>query len=360
MTIAFLCAPTPNMIRPSYLGRALLRRGHEIHVLVPPSRREPQLYGLEQFAIPVHRCPPGGGPGAVLSHLREIAPEVVHCMDAGRATLPATLRYCRRSATLSVVDMPDRLVQWRRLRSKLAWIYEYLALAQADAVIVASQDLLAFYQRRRPRARLAYLPFGLDLDFFEQHRHLAAEIRARYGSLKLLTYLGALVPQYTPIEALAMARVLAQRRQDFRLLYLGRGPQQAQLERQADAWGLARLVEFVGFVPEEMLPGWLSASDVLLLPIADNAANRYRCPQKAFWYLGAGRPIVANPVGEVYRILADEALYYRFGVPHDFADQVEYALSGSAPIPSPARLAAHSWEARADCYERLLSSLRGG
>lgn len=360
MKIAFLCAPTPNMIRPSYLGRALLRRGHEVHVIVPPSGKAPELYGLEQFPISVHRCPPGSGLSAVLTRLREIAPDVVHCMDAGRATLPPTLRYCRRAGALSLVDMPDRLVQWRRLRSKLAWIYEYLALARADAVIVASQDLLALYQRRRPPARLEYLPFALDLDFFQQHRHHAAEIRARYGSLKLLTYLGALVPQYSPIEALAMARVLSRRRQDFRLLYLGRGPQQDQLERQARAWGLGDVVEFVGFVPENMLPAWLSTSDVLLLPLADNAANRYRCPQKAFWYLGARRPIVANPVGEVYRALEDEALYYRFGDSDDFADQVERALSGSAPIPSPARLGAHSWEARAERYERLISSLRAG
>jgi len=359
MRIAFLCAPTPNMIRPSYLGRHLLRRGHEVHVIIPPSPREPELYGLDRFPIPVHRCPPGSL-REVVSRLRELAPDVVHCMDAGRATLPPTLRYCARSAALSVVDMPDRLVQWRRLRSKLAFIYEYQALARADAVIVASQDLLTLYQRRRPRARLEYLPFGLDLEFFEQHRHRAAEIRARYGSLKLLTYLGALVPQYSPIEALRMAKVLCQRRQDFRLLYLGRGPQQAQLERQTRAWGLERLVEFVGFVPEDMLPAWLAASDVLLLPLADNAANRYRCPQKAFWYLGARRPIVANPVGEVYRALEDEALYYRFGDPADFADQVERALSASAPLPSAARLAAHSWEARADRYERLLSSLRAG
>jgi glycosyltransferase involved in cell wall biosynthesis len=361
MRIAFVCPPNPNMVRPSYLGRLLAQRGHEVHVVIPPSEKQPELYGLEKFPVPVHRCPAGESPRrAVIAQLTALQPDVVHCIDCARSTLPATLTYAAHSHALSIVDMPDWMSKWARWRSKLAVALEYWALARADAVAVASEELLGYYQRRRHHARLYYLPFAVDLEFFAQERRRATHVRARYGDLKLLTYLGALVPEYSPMESLEMARALARRRQDFRLLYVGRGPYQPTLQAQAEAWGIADKVEFTGFVAEEELPGYLAASDVLLCPLEDNLVNRNRCPNKAFWYLGAGRPIVATPVGEVHRALGDEALYYRYGDPEDFADQVEKALRGEAPIPSAERAAAHSWPAVTDRYEALLAELRGG
>jgi glycosyltransferase involved in cell wall biosynthesis len=361
MKIAFVCGPTSSMIRPSYLGRELARRGHDIHVIVPPSPKPPEFFGLEDHPVAIDRCPPGGRPWTeVTARLRALDPDVVHCVETGRRTLPPTLRYAPRSRAVSIVDMPDRMSGWDRLLSKFTVAFEYWALWQADAVAVASQALLEHYQRRRHRARLYYLPFAVDLDFFERQRDRAAQIRARYGDLKLLTYLGYLIHQYSPMESLAMARALARRRRDFRLLYAGRGPYLPALQAQAEAWGLTDLVDFVGYVPEEELPGYLTASDVLLCPLEDNAANRFRCPSKAFWYLAARRPIVATKMGEVYHALGEESLYYQYGNAEDFADQVEVALSGAAPLPSEARVARHSWPAVADRYEQMLAELREG
>jgi glycosyltransferase involved in cell wall biosynthesis len=62
-------------------------------------------------------------------------------------------------------------------------------------------------------------------------------------------------------------------------------------------------------------------------------------------------------MGEVALALGEEALYYRYGDAEDFADQVEAALRGEAPVPSRARAEAHSWEAVADRYEALLEDL---
>ena len=361
MKIAFLCGPTSSMIRPSYLGRELAQRGHEIHVIVPPSPKAPEFFGLEQYPVTIDICPPGGRAlTEVTARLRALDPDVVHCVETGRRTVPATLWYTPRSRAVSIVDMPDRMSGWDRLRSKFTLAFEYWALWQADAVAVASQELLGYYQHRAHRARLYYLPFAVDLEFFRRHQDRAAAVRARYGDLKLLTYLGYLIPQYSPLESLEMARALARRRRDFRLLYVGRGPYLPELQAQAAAWGLSDLVDFVGYVEEEDLPGYLAASDVLLCPLEDNAANRWRCPSKAFWYLAAHRPIVATKMGEVYRALGEEALYYEYGNPEDFADQVETALSGQAPLPSSARAAAHSWPAVADRYEQMLAELTEG
>jgi len=356
--IAFVCGPTTSMLRPSYLGRVLAQRGYEISVVIPPGTKAPELFGLEKHPVAVYRLPPGGSArGGVVAKLREIRPQVVHCVDTGRATVPGTLAYAREARALSIVDMPDWMPAWQRLRSKLTVVFERTALARADAVAVASRELLGRYQQGQHRAKLYYLPFAVDMEVFAQYRGRAAEVREKYGELKLLTYLGTLIRQYSPEEALRMARALARRREDFRLLYVGRGPLQGWLEQLAEKWGIRERVEFVGFVPEEALPGYLAASDVLLCPLADNVANRTRCPSKAFWYLAARRPIVATRMGEVYRAIEEEGLYYEYGNAEDFADKVEIALAGDAPIPSERRAHANSWAAVADRYEALLEDL---
>jgi glycosyltransferase involved in cell wall biosynthesis len=349
------------MIRPSYLGRVLAQRGYEIHVVIPPGEKKPELFGLEKFPeVRVHRCPPGGSiTRGVVERLAAIGPELVHCVEPGRTTVPGTLWYARRAGALSIVDMPDWLSRWQRWRQKYTVALEYLALQRASAVVVASQELLAYYQRRRHRARLYYLPFAVDLEAFALYGDRAAAVHARFGERKIITYLGTLLPDYSPQESLEMARILAGRRRDFVMLYVGKGPLLPGLQAQAQAWGIGDLVEFTGFVSDEDLPGYLLASDVLVCPLEDNLANRSRCPSKAFWYLGARRPIVATKMGEVYRALEEEALYYNYGDNHDFANQVEKALAGEAPIPSAERAQAHAWPAVADQYEALLGDLRG-
>lgn len=360
--IAFICGPTTSMLRPSYLGRVLAERGYDVSVVIPPGRKAPELFGLEKHPVSVYRLPPGrSARAAVVDQLRAIRPQVVHCVDAGRATVPGTLAYAQAARVLSLVDMPDWMPAWQRLRSKLTVVFARTALARADAVALASQELLDYYRRRGSyHARLYYLPFAVDMQVVEKYRDRAPAVRARYGDLKLLTYLGTLIPQYSPEEALRLARVLAFRGvTDFRLLYVGRGPLQPHLAKLARRWGIAERVEFVGFVPEEDLPGYLVASDVLLCPLADNLANRYRCPSKAFWYLGARRPIVATQMGEVFRAIGEDGLYYDYGNAEDFADKVELALAGHAPLPAEARAYAHSWQAVADRYEALLEDMTG-
>jgi len=55
----------------------------------------------------------------------------------------------------------------------------------------------------------------------------------------------------------------------------------------------------VGSVPFELVPLYLSSSDILVLPMEDNSIEKARFPMRFGDYLAAGRPIVSNAVGEV-------------------------------------------------------------
>ncbi len=49
----------------------------------------------------------------------------------------------------------------------------------------------------------------------------------------------------------------------------------------------------------ELLPKYLAAADVFLMPYSNKISNVGRWPNKVGDYMCVGRPTVSNPVGEV-------------------------------------------------------------
>jgi glycosyltransferase involved in cell wall biosynthesis len=60
-----------------------------------------------------------------------------------------------------------------------------------------------------------------------------------------------------------------------------------------------------GMVKREEYPLYLSAGDIMLLPMRKKTINLARWPGKFGDYLAAGRPIVSNPTGDVGKIIED-------------------------------------------------------
>lgn len=62
---------------------------------------------------------------------------------------------------------------------------------------------------------------------------------------------------------------------------------------------------FLGFLSKDKYNQVLGASDLCLLPLSDNLANRARYPGRIGDYMSAGRPIISNDVGDIGRIIKD-------------------------------------------------------
>jgi len=115
-------------------------------------------------------------------------------------------------------------------------------------------------------------------------------------------------------------------------------------------------VHMSGHVEPAQVPAYLLASDVLLFPIEDTVANRARCPNKTFQYIGANRPIVTNRVGEVAKHLGEAAFYYDFDSLDDFAAVVARALESSGSYDESGLLKKHTWSRRAEVYIEWLQA----
>lgn len=61
----------------------------------------------------------------------------------------------------------------------------------------------------------------------------------------------------------------------------------------------------IGFVPKSKFLLYLAASDLCLMPLSNNLANRARFPGRIGDYMAAGKAIISNPVGEAAQIIKE-------------------------------------------------------
>jgi glycosyltransferase involved in cell wall biosynthesis len=96
----------------------------------------------------------------------------------------------------------------------------------------------------------------------------------------------------------AMVRV-GQTIPHVQLLIGGCGPLRSELEAQVKTLGLEGCVRFLGFVPEDALPGYYRAADVFVLPTAQLEGFGLVTIEA----LASGTPVLGTPVGATDEIL---------------------------------------------------------
>jgi len=172
------------------------------------------------------------------------------------------------------------------------------------------------------------------------------------GEQKLVVFIGNLVHEKGPdvlVEALGQLRSNAS--PDFRVVFIGDGPQKPALLSSIAASGVGAQVSFLGRRPPGEVALWLAASDVLCLP-----SRREGCPNVVLEALASGRPVVAAAVGGVPELLNTGNGVM---VPPDDPKALAEALSGALRrswTPSELRLSvpALTWE---DVGRRLFDVL---
>jgi teichuronic acid biosynthesis glycosyltransferase TuaC len=193
------------------------------------------------------------------------------------------------------------LIPFRLRRPQLRF-----ALHAAARVIAVSdslkQDALSLGLRND---QVRVIENGIDSDLFQALDR--AEARSRLGlpaDGPLLVSVGTLSPRkgfHLVIEALP---ALAARFPGIRFAIVGgagaEGAQEAELRRLAQDLGVADRVIFAGPQKREKLADWYSAADLSVL-----ASGHEGCPNVVLESLSCGTPVVATPVGDIPRLLAD-------------------------------------------------------
>lgn len=360
------------------LARGLARRGHSVTLLTvsrehrwrPVSSLASGVRIIEMPNLGQNYSGEGYGPlDNLLRCLHAMAHryDIIHMFDhKPNASFPGFVGRLRGARLIAdwadwwggpggINDVPKRRVpaigkfeEWWEIQTK-RW---------ADGVVVISTVL-----RQRaleigcPPDRVLHIPNGAATDLIQPFP--VAEARRRLGvplERKIVGFLG--------MGQGDMEIVMPAIRQLPDVWFMVIGPKNLRVRSQAEAFGIADRLWQTDFVPDEELSWYLACADVMCLPLSDRAANRGRLPGKLMYYMAAGRPTVASPVGDVAGLIER----YRAGLlaadSHQFAEALRVLLENAVlreEMGRNARRAAETdlnWERRIDeleaFYQRIL------
>ncbi len=209
-----------------------------------------------------------------------------------------------------------------------------------DRVVAFTAAAAAMIQAGAPRARIAVVPHGVDLDRFRPGvAPVALELRR-----PVVLLAGSVDPHkrmHLTVEALA-------RLGRGSLVVLGDGESAAELDRLA----LARLGESRYLrrrVPRDEIAAWYTAADVFTLPsITESFGLVY------LEALASGRPVVGTDDAVRREVIGDAGLCCDVENPEAYAGALERALSGDWGDRPRRQAERFSFTHTADAYAELL------
>jgi glycosyltransferase involved in cell wall biosynthesis len=232
-------------------------------------------------------------------------------------------------------------------------------LSSADAVLAVGPDLRArLLDMGLPPDRLHVLSRGVDESVF--HPGDRAEARSRLGvasAVRLLLWVGRMVPVKGLDVLLAACARLQQGGTTFRLALVGDGPLRRSLGERAVALGLGDAVMFVGSVAHDRLGDWYRAADLTVLPSRSEGV-----PNVLLESLACGTPFVATRVGGIPSLAGDPRSLVPPGDAGALAEALHRALEGPLDHGDTPRTRfdwGESVEALVDVVRRAISE-RGG
>ena len=194
----------------------------------------------------------------------------------------------------------------------------------ADAVVTICNGLRDdMLERGIPAGKLHVVPNGVDPAVFQASPEAGAAIRERHGleGAEVLGFFGT----FFRFEGLALlldaVRRLAAGRPRLRVLLAGDGEQDAELRALAKQPELASRVVFAGRVPQDEIPAFYQAADLMVYPRRSLRITELVTPLKPLEAMAAGRAVLASDVGGHRELIENgvTGVFFRKDDPEDLA-----------------------------------------
>jgi glycosyltransferase involved in cell wall biosynthesis len=248
--------------------------------------------------------------------------------------------------------------------------WETWAYRQCDVLVCVSRSLAELIIREIgiPREKVLVIPNGVDTARFNLELHKPKRV-FQHPTIGFVGHLSPWQRLDLLIEALAGLRGEGV---DFKLVVIGDGPMRSQWEALVERLGQIEQVRFLGRVPWDDVPAYISGFDLGYTgPVPLASGEMYLSPLKLYEYAAMGRPIVAAAYADAQRLMEDGVAVYLFepGNQEDLCRALRQAYAErdlwvQKGMRSRAIIVErHSWEARVreliSCVESILEAKYG-
>ena len=184
------------------------------------------------------------------------------------------------------------------LKTRRNW-YRRIALGRAAALVVPSKNLerIALEVWQQPRGRVRLIPNGIDTAAFARppKKDALPMLIKRPGELWVGTLAGLRKVKNLPL----LVRAFAQLPDQWQLVILGEGPEEAAIRAEADRLSVADRVHLPGFAAD---PARVTG----LFDIFALSSRSEQAPISLVEAMAAGLPVAAPRVGDVGAMVASE------------------------------------------------------
>jgi glycosyltransferase involved in cell wall biosynthesis len=207
---------------------------------------------------------------------------------------------------------PQTEVIWGRFPWAYCWLERRLINAMAR-IFVVQEEAASFYRARYPTLadRVAFLPTWVDEEVFasmpeaqrQQQRRQLARAQGVDPADRLLLFVGRFEGQKDPLLLLETFRQLNGLMGRTRLVMIGEGSLEPDIQAFLAVHGLTRLVRLIGPQPQSEIARWMNSADCLALSSAYEGM-----PRVVLEALQCGLPVVTTDAGEARRVVQGTAV----------------------------------------------------
>lgn len=187
--------------------------------------------------------------------------------------------------------------------SKINRISTYILLRNANLLLANSRyTRQLLIERGFSNNKIEILTPGVDTDFFFplNDERVVRNIRSKYAAegIPLILNVGRLVPKKNQVHIIKAIAKLREQGLFLKCIIAGGGPEQANLERHVEEFGIGNQVSLIGNASREEVRELFQVADIVALPsIIDNDGNYESFGIVALEASVCGKPVIVGSKG---------------------------------------------------------------
>jgi glycosyltransferase involved in cell wall biosynthesis len=225
----------------------------------------------------------------------EFKPDIV--IGLGILNAQIAIRQCHKKRipfVYYVIDELHRLVPQTTFQ-RIARSIEKLNYLTADLVLSINEGLREYtIAMGAQREKTKVVRTGVNMKLFSNvNRKKKRDELGLVDNDIVLFFMGWLY-EFSGLKEVTDALITQYKNSNFKLLIVGNGDLWEYLQNIKTLPGMAEKIISVGWQPYHLIPDYLAAADICLLPARKNEIMKNIVPIKMYEYMAAGKPVIAT------------------------------------------------------------------
>jgi L-malate glycosyltransferase len=258
--------------------------------------------------------------------LEQVQPDVIYVQHEayGLATFQI---YLANSLTLK---RPIAFFTWQNIEKRYPFPFHQMerwVLNQTHMMFSGSQSAKAVWHKKGYSGKSIILPGSVDTNIYCPSS-IAPNLKAEWSTSDeiVIGYLGRIVEEKglrTLLHALKKIEPLP-----WKLVIVGTGDYETQFRRIAIDLGLTERICYLGYVPHDQAPNYLSAFDLLVIPSETRSNWKEQFGRVIIESMACGTPVIGSDSGEIPFLISETqgGLSFPEGNAEEFSKRLEYLI----------------------------------